>query len=117
MVDYKTDRVGPAADLAERVARDYGVQRCIYGLAGLRTGVASVEVAYCFLRRPAEVVSVHYAAADAGRLERELAAVAAPLLAGRFPVAPRPHRGLCSTCPGRARLCSWEEAVTLREAP
>ena len=62
-----------------------------------------------------EVVSVRYAAADAARLERELAAVAAPLLAGRFPVPPRPHRGLCATCPGRARLCSWEEEVTLRE--
>jgi ATP-dependent helicase/nuclease subunit A len=117
VVDYKTDRIAPETDLAERVARDYEVQRRIYALAGLRTGVASVEVAYCFLRRPAEVVSARYAAADAARLERELAAVAAPLLAGRFPVTARPHRGLCATCPGRARLCSWEEAMTLREEP
>ncbi len=115
VVDYKTDRVGPEADLAERVARDYEVQRRIYALAGLHTGVASVEVAYCFLRRPAEIVSARYAAAGVARLERELAAVSAPLLAGRFPVSARPHRGLCATCPGRARRCSWEEAMTLRE--
>jgi RecB family exonuclease len=115
VVDYKTDRVGPETDLAARVAGDYEIQRRIYGLAGLRTGAASVEVAYCFLRRPEEVVSVRYAAGDAGELERELDAAAAPLVAGRFPVSPRPHRGLCATCPGRARLCSWGEDMTLSE--
>ena len=36
---------------------------------------------------------------------------------GSFAVSPRPHRGLCLTCPGRAGLCSWEESETLREDP
>ncbi|MEA2297554.1 MAG: ATP-dependent helicase/nuclease subunit [Solirubrobacteraceae bacterium] len=115
VVDYKSDRVDPADDLATRVAGAYGVQRRIYALAALRTGAASVEVAYCFLRRPEEVVAERYLAAEAGRLERELAILAGPLLAGRFPVAAEPHRGLCATCPGRGGLCSWEESVTLRE--
>lgn len=117
IVDYKTDRVLRETDLADRVSADYGIQRRIYALAALRMGVPRVEVAYSFLRRPAEVVSAVYAPGDAARLERELAALAAPLLAGRFPVAPQPHRGLCATCPGRARLCSWDEAVTLRAPP
>jgi hypothetical protein len=117
VVDYKTDRVGPDTDLAGRVAADYDVQRRIYGLAALRAGATSVEVAHCFLRRPAELVSVRYAASDADRLEAQLAALAAPLLAGRFDVSRLPHVGLCATCPGRARLCSWDEASTLREGP
>jgi RecB family exonuclease len=112
VVDYKTDRLDPETDLAGRVAADYEVQRRIYGLAALRAGAPAVEVAYSFLRRPEEVVSVRYGAAEAERLERELAALAAPLLAGDFAVSPRPHRGLCATCPGRARLCSWEETAT-----
>jgi ATP-dependent exoDNAse (exonuclease V) beta subunit len=117
VVDYKTDRIDPDSDLAGRVAADYAVQQQIYGLAALRAGATSVEVAYCFLRRPEDVVSVRYTPADAGRLEDGLLARAAPLVSGRFEVSPQPHRGLCATCPGRARLCSWEEALTLRETP
>jgi RecB family exonuclease len=113
VVDYKTDRVAPGEDLAARVAADYELQRRVYGLAALQTGAPNVEVAYCFLRRPEEVVAVRYGPADAARLEGDVAAAAAPLRAGRFEVAARPHRGLCATCPGRARLCSWEEVVTL----
>ena len=116
VVDYKTDRVDPGTDLAARVAADYEVQRQIYGLAALRAGASSVEVAYCFLRRPEDVVAVRYSADDAGRLEAGLADLAAPLVAGHFDVSPRPHRGLCATCPGRTRLCSWDEVLTLREA-
>jgi len=117
VVDYKTDRVDPETDLGERVAADYDVQRRIYALAALRAGATSVEVAYCFLRRPEDVVAARYTAADAAGLEAGLAALAAPLLAGRFEVSPRPHRGLCATCPGRARLCSWDEALTHGEDP
>ncbi len=115
IVDYKTDRIDSDTDLPGRVAADYDVQRQIYGLAGLRTGAESVEVAYCFLRRPEEIVGVRYTPADAPRLEAGLLGLAAPLLAGRFDVSPRPHLGLCGTCPGRARLCSWDETATLRE--
>jgi hypothetical protein len=113
VVDYKTDRVEPGEDLAVRTAAAYELQRRVYGLAALQTGAPSVEIAFCFLRRPEEVVAVRYDPADAARLEAEVAAAAEPLRSGRFEVAARPHRGLCATCPGRARLCSWEEVVTL----
>ncbi len=116
VVDYKTDRLAPDEDVAARVAADYELQRRIYGLAALQAGAPSVEVAYCFLRRPDDVVAVRYAPADAARLEADLAAVAAPLRDGRFAVAARPHRRLCASCPGRARLCSWGEEVTLGAA-
>jgi ATP-dependent exoDNAse (exonuclease V) beta subunit len=117
IVDYKSDRIDPETDLSGRVSAEYDVQRQIYGLAGLRTGATSVEVAYCFLRRPDETVAVRYTQADAPLLETGLLGLAAPLLAGRFDVSPRPHLGLCATCPGRARFCSWEETLTLRADP
>ncbi|MGI8803997.1 MAG: 3'-5' exonuclease, partial [Solirubrobacteraceae bacterium] len=115
VVDYKTDRLDVDADLTRRVASDYEVQRRIYALAALRTGAPAVEVAYSFLRRPDETVSMRYAAADAPGLELGLEALAAPLLAGSFVVSPQPRRALCATCPGRARLCSWDEEHTLRQ--
>jgi ATP-dependent exoDNAse (exonuclease V) beta subunit len=105
VVDYKSDRVGDA-DLAALVETSYGVQRRIYGLACLRAGAPAVEVAHVFLERAAEPVVHRYAAADAAALERDLRERAAGLLAGEFPVAAVPHRGLCATCPGRASLCS-----------
>jgi ATP-dependent exoDNAse (exonuclease V) beta subunit len=117
VVDYKTDRIDPDTDLAGRVAADYEIQRRIYGLAALRAGATTVEVAHCFLRRPDDVVAVRYVAADAPRLEASLVDLAAPLVAGRFDVSTRPHRGLCATCPGRARLCSWDESATLGVLP
>jgi ATP-dependent helicase/nuclease subunit A len=117
IVDYKTDRIDADTDLAARVAADYDVQRQIYALAALRTGATSVEVAYCFLRRPDQVVGLRYLPTDAARLEARLAELAGPLVDGHFPVSPRPHRGLCATCPGRPRLCSWDEALTLGDDP
>jgi hypothetical protein len=105
VVDYKSDRVGDA-DLAALVDATYGVQRRIYGLACLRAGSPAVEVAHVFLERTVEPVVHRYEAADAADLERHLRERAAGLLAGEFPVAAVPHRGLCATCPGRASLCS-----------
>jgi ATP-dependent exoDNAse (exonuclease V) beta subunit len=105
VVDYKSDRVGDA-DLEALVAATYDVQRLIYGLACLRAGAPAVEVAHVFLERADEPVVHRYEAADAPRLERDLRERAAGLLAGEFPVAAVPHRGLCATCPGRASLCS-----------
>jgi ATP-dependent exoDNAse (exonuclease V) beta subunit len=105
VVDYKSDRVGDA-DLAALVDTTYGVQRRIYGLACLRAGAPAVEVVHVFLERAAEPVVHRYEAADAADVERDLRERAAGLLAGEFPVAAVPHRGLCATCPGRASLCS-----------
>ena len=105
VVDYKSDRVGDA-DLEALVEASYGVQRRIYGLACLRAGAPAVEVVHVFLERAAEPVVHRYEASDAAVLERDLRERAAGLLAGEFPVAAVPHRGLCATCPGRASLCS-----------
>ena len=105
VVDYKSDRVGDA-DLEALVEASYGVQRRIYGLACLRAGAPAVEVVHVFLERAGEPVVHRYEAADAPGLERDLRERAAGLLAGEFPVAAVPHRGLCATCPGRAGLCS-----------
>jgi ATP-dependent exoDNAse (exonuclease V) beta subunit len=114
IVDYKSDRVGEA-DLDEVVEAGYGVQRRIYALAALRAGAPAVEVAHLFLERPAEPAVVRYEQADAEALDAELRASAAPLLAGAYPVAEVPHRGLCATCPGRAGLCSYPPELTDRE--
>ncbi|HEV2776353.1 MAG TPA: PD-(D/E)XK nuclease family protein, partial [Solirubrobacteraceae bacterium] len=114
VVDYKTDAVGPATDLAVYVAEHYAVQRSVYALAALRGGAPRVEVAYAFLERPAQPVAERFEAADADRLEAELRGLAAGLLAGEYPVAAVPHRELCLTCPGRRALCSYDEEMTLR---
>jgi ATP-dependent helicase/nuclease subunit A len=114
VVDYKTDALDPQADLAGYVEERYGIQRRVYALAALRGAATRVEVAYAFLERPREPVAQHFDAADADRLEAELLALAAGLLAGEYPVTPAPHRELCMTCPGRRALCSHDEELTLR---
>jgi ATP-dependent helicase/nuclease subunit A len=115
VLDYKSDRVGAEADLEALVERDYAVQRLLYALAVLRGGAAHVEIVHWFLERPDEWVSARYTASDRGELERRLAATIARAVDGSFRVSPRPHRGLCLTCPGRAGLCSWGDGETLRE--
>jgi hypothetical protein len=116
IVDYKTDRVGgEAADLAAHVERDYSLQRLVYALAGIASGAAVVEVAHCFLRHPEVVLATRYPAGDRERLEASLAERLEPLRAGRFEVSDDPNRERCGSCPGRARLCSHEPSLTLRE--
>ena len=117
VIDYKSDRVGPAEDLAALVERDYGVQRLVYALAVLRDGAPGVEVVHWFLERPQEWVGARYGAADQSELEELLAGRIHSARARGFAVSEHPHRGLCETCPGRASLCSWSEAETLRETP
>jgi ATP-dependent exoDNAse (exonuclease V) beta subunit len=114
VVDYKSDHVGDA-DLEALVETTYATQRRIYALAALRAGAPVVEVAHVFLERPAEPAVIRYAQADIADLEAELRARAAPLLAGRYPVAEVPHRALCATCPGRDGLCSYPPELTDRE--
>ena len=105
VIDYKSDRVGAEEDLAALVEREYGVQRLIYALAVLRDGAPAVEIVHWFLERPHEWLGARYAEADQSARARG------------FAVSEHPHRGLCETCPGRASLCSWGEAETLRETP
>lgn len=115
VVDYKSDRVGPDVDLGELVELQYGIQRLLYALAVLRDGAPRVEILHWFLERPAEWVGARYEAAERLELEQLLAARVDRARELAFAVSPRPHRGLCLTCPGRAGLCSWGEAETLRE--
>jgi ATP-dependent exoDNAse (exonuclease V) beta subunit len=115
IVDYKSDRVGDDEELLRaQLERDYSMQRLVYALAGLHSGAAAVEVAHCFLRRPELLLTERYEAAELPRLEQELAQRLEPLRAGRFEVSGDPQRDRCGTCPGRARLCSHDEALTLR---
>lgn len=117
VVDYKTDRLGDASP-AELVEREYGLQRRVYALAALaQPGTEAVEIAYCLLERPCEPVRARFTRADVPAVSAALGDLAAGVLAGEWPVAATPHRGLCTECPGRAALCSWPAAMTGREPP
>jgi hypothetical protein len=63
---------------------------------------------------PHAPVSAVFAAADAGRLERELAGGA---LERRFEVSDTPHRALCSACPRRVGCARGRPELTRREPP
>jgi ATP-dependent helicase/nuclease subunit A len=115
VVDYKSDRVEYDVALEDLVEREYGVQRLLYALAVLRGGAVAVEIVHWFLERPAEPVGVRCAAAERLELEQHLASRLVRVWERPFAVTRRPHRGLCLGCPGRAGLCSWGDAETLRE--
>jgi len=117
IVDYKTDRIDAGESLAARIERHYALQRLVYALAGLRSGAPRVEVAHCFLRAPEDPVSATFSAGELPALEAELSERIAPLRAGRFVVTPDPGYEICASCPGRLRLCSYDESLTLRELP
>ncbi len=117
VLDYKSDRVAADVELGELVEREYAIQRLLYALAVLRDGALGVEVVHWFLERPQEPVAARYTAADRPALEARLASRIARARERPFAVSPRPHRGLCLTCPGRTGLCSWGETETLREDP
>ncbi len=116
VVDYKTDRVEPGADLEALVGRDYAIQRALYALAALRSGAPVVEVAHVYLER-GEHASARFTDADLPVLEGCVREAAAPLLAGRYPVSERPWAGLCATCPGRGGTCPWPQEASSAPAP
>jgi len=112
IVDYKTDRLD-GADPREAVEREYVTQRAVYALAGLRSGARRVEVAYVFLEQPENPVSDTFT--DSGRLTAAIAQTAHGILHEDWSVTADPHRELCGDCPGRPRLCSYDESATLRQ--
>jgi hypothetical protein len=116
VVDYKTDALDER-DPEEVCDEKYSGQRLVYALAGLRTGVERVEVAYCFLERPDLTVSHRFGQTDRARLEAELLDLAGGVIGGRFEPTERPHRELCQFCPGQPALCSWPPERTLAERP
>ncbi len=115
VLDYKSDRVGDNVDLPALVEREYAIQRLLYALAVLRDGAGEVEIVHWFLHRPHEWVGARYAASESTVLEQRLGVLLAEARSQTFSVSPRPHRGLCLTCPGRGGLCSWGDEQTLRE--
>jgi ATP-dependent exoDNAse (exonuclease V) beta subunit len=117
VVDYKSDRVAQTEDLEALVEREYGAQRLLYALAALQAQAPRVEVVHWFLERPHEWVCAHFDAAERPLLQGWLRARIELARERAFMVSETPHRGLCLTCPGRARLCSWDAADTLRERP
>jgi ATP-dependent exoDNAse (exonuclease V) beta subunit len=116
VVDYKTDAL-EGRDPQEVCDEKYSGQRLVYALAGLRSGAAEVEVAYCFLERPDLVVSSRFGATERGRLESELLELAAGVLTGVFVPTAEPHRELCQSCPAQPALCTWAPDRTLAERP
>jgi len=115
VVDYKTDRLGSARP-AELARRAYEGQQLVYALAALHAGAAEVEVAHCFLEAPEEPASATFVAAQRDELKARLRALAAGVIERRFPVAPDPHRRLCTGCPAEGGLCSWPRQLTRRES-
>ena len=115
IVDYKSDRL-EGAEPAAVVERDYATQRVVYALAALRDGAPRVDVAYCFLERPAEPVVRTFTAAEADALAEQVLQLARGVLDERYPVTEAPHRELCADCPGRRALCSHPPQRTLAPA-
>jgi len=115
VVDVKTDRVDPGADLDAVVDAQYAIQRALYALAALRAGAPRVEVVHLFLEAPDTAPATTYTPADAPRLEAAVARLAGRLAAGEYPLTDRPHAALCGTCPARDRLCPYPRTLTLRE--
>ena len=115
VVDYKTDRLD-GADPAALVARDYAGQQLVYAIAALQTGAPAVEIVHCFLAEPESPVSARFGAGELGDLRERLRARAQGVVAGRFEVAPDPHRRLCAGCPAEGGLCSWPTELTRRES-
>ena len=113
IADYKTDSLDGTDPVALCDAQ-YSIQRLIYALAALRSGAQRVEVVYCFLEQPGEVVGRTWEASDAPALETDLLDLAGGVIQGTFEPAREPHLHLCAQCAGRPSLCSWDEAATTR---
>jgi RecB family exonuclease len=115
VLDYKSDHLEDGQELEALTEREYGLQRALYALALLRDGAPAVDIVHWYLRRPHESVTARYLAGDLAGLEERVGERIDSALSDPFAVSRNPHRGLCLTCPGRARLCSWTDAETLRE--
>ena len=80
------------------------MQRLVYALACLRSGVSEVEVVYVFLERPHDVVAATFTGADSPALEAELSAAIARIRAGEFRPTPSPFA--CAGCPALDVVCA-----------
>jgi ATP-dependent helicase/nuclease subunit A len=112
VVDYKTNAL-LGAEPEQIVEEDYRVQRLVYALACLRSGVSEVEIAYVFLERPDDVVSATFSAADTPTLEAELSAAIARIRAGEFRPTPSPFA--CAGCPALDVVCAGPRLAALAD--
>ena len=103
VLDYKTNSLAEGAP-EEIVDAEYRLQRLVYALACLRTGVEAVEVVYHFLERPDAVVSKTFQREDVPSLEAELSAAIARIQEGDF--RPTPSEFACAGCPALDRVCA-----------
>ncbi|HEY7380873.1 MAG TPA: UvrD-helicase domain-containing protein [Gaiella sp.] len=112
VVDYKSNALGDAAP-AEIVEAEYRLQRHVYALACLRSGVEEVEVVYQFLERPDEHVSRTFTREEVGELEEELSAAIARIRAGDF--HPTPSAFACAGCPALDVVCAGPRLLGVSE--
>jgi RecB family exonuclease len=103
VLDYKTNALD-GTEPAAVVDSDYRLQRLVYALACLRTGVEEAEVVYQFLERPAEPVSSVFTRAQVAELEAELSAAIERIQAGEF--RPTPSESICAGCPALNVVCA-----------
>jgi ATP-dependent exoDNAse (exonuclease V) beta subunit len=103
VVDYKTN-VLEELEPAAVVDSDYRLQRLVYALACLRTGVEEAEVVYQFLERPDEPVARVFARSEIPELEAELSVAIERIQAGDF--RPTPSESVCSGCPALDLVCA-----------
>jgi hypothetical protein len=113
VVDYKTNAL-LGAEPEQIVEEDYRVQRLVYALACLRSGVSDVEIAYVFLERPEDAVAATFSAPDTPALEAELSAAIARIRAGEFRPTPSPFA--CAGCPALNVVCAGPRLAAFSEA-
>jgi hypothetical protein len=103
VLDYKTNQLGER-EPADVVEEEYRLQRVVYALACLRSGVDEVEVVYHFLERPADVVSETFDRSNLPTLEAELSAAVGRIAGGEF--RPTPSAFACAECPALDLVCA-----------
>jgi ATP-dependent exoDNAse (exonuclease V) beta subunit len=103
VVDYKTNRLEGELPAAI-VEREYRLQRLVYAMAALRSGVDEVDVEYVFLERAHEPVTATFSGTRLPELESELSELIATIEAGEF--RPTPGELVCRECPVLGRVCA-----------
>ena len=116
IVDYKSDRLTGDEDLELLVQRDYGFQRLLYALAAIEDGACARADRPLVLGTSERVGCGQFRLSVNGRALRELLLERSGADEGQgLRCYGEPHRGICLTCPARARLCSWGETRTMSE--
>ena len=92
-----------AADVVER---DYATQRVVYALAALRDGAPRVEVAYCFLERPAEPVTRSFTARRRAGARRAARRTRPRCARGARTRSPRRRTASCAATARAAARCA-----------